>query len=463
MKIAHRTPAAPPKGFRDDFVWGAATAAYQIEGAATEAGKGLSVWDMMCRQPGKIWEGHHGGVACDHYHRYKEDVSLMKELGLQAYRFSVSWPRVIPDGTGAINAKGLSFYDRLVDELLAKGVQPWATLFHWDYPHALFLKGGWMNPDSPKWFGDYTRVVVDRLSDRVRHWITLNEPQCFIWYGHSTGMHAPGIQYGFEEVAVAGHHTLLAHGTSAQVIRARAKTTPQVGWAPVGVVYYPATDSPEDVEAARRATFEIKSRSLWSNTWWADPVLFGRYPEDGLRVFGAAAPKFTDQDMATIHQPIDFYGVNIYNGFKVRAGRNGEPEAIRYPDGHPHTHFLWNVTPEALYWGPRFLHERYRCPLVMTENGLSNNDWVSLDGKVHDPQRIDFLSRYLRAYRQAAADGVDLRGYFQWSLLDNFEWAEGYKQRFGIVHVDYETQRRTIKDSALWYRDVIRSNGAILA
>lgn len=449
-------------GFQEDFLWGAATAAYQIEGATREDGRGLSIWDMMCRQPGKVWENHTGDVACDHYHRFEEDVSLMKAIGLQAYRFSIAWPRVIPTGTGKVNARGLGFYDRLVDQLLAADIQPWATLFHWDYPRDLFLRGGWMNPDSPKWFADYVNVVVDKLSDRVSNWITLNEPQCFIWYGHSTGMQAPGIRYGFEEVLQAGHHTLLAHGLATQSIRARAKSPSRIGWAPVGVVHYPSSESPEDIEAARRATFQITTKDLWSNTWWADPILFGRYPEDGLRLFGAAAPSFTDQDMATISQPIDFYGVNIYNGFKVRAGANGEPEHVKYPDGYPHTHFVWNVTPEALYWGPRFLHERYKRPLYITENGLSNNDWVSLDGAVHDPQRIDFLARYLKACRRAVNDGVDLRGYFQWSLLDNFEWSEGYKHRFGLIHVDYETQKRTCKDSAFWYRDVIRSNGRSL-
>ncbi len=270
----------------------------------------------------------------------------MREIGLTAYRFSISWPRVLPEGTGAINAKGLEFYDRLVDELLDKDIDPWATLFHWDYPHSLFLKGGWMNPESPKWFADYARVIVDKLSDRVNKWITLNEPQCFIWYGHFTGMQAPGIQYGFEEAIVAGHHALVAHGLAVQTIRSQAKTTPSVGWAPVGVAYYPATDSTADIEAAKRATFEIKTKSLWSNTWWADPVFFGRYPEDGLRVFGDSLPKFSEDDLATIHQPIDFYGVNIYNGFKVKAGADGAPELIKYTDGYPHTHFLWNVTPD---------------------------------------------------------------------------------------------------------------------
>ena len=457
-------PTSPPasSGFRPDFVWGAVTAAYQIEGAAREDGKGLSVWDMMCRQPGKTWLGQTGDIACDHYHRADEDVALMRDLGLQAYRFSISWPRVLPEGTGAVNARGLDFYDRLVDRLLANHVQPWVTLFHWDFPLALFHRGGWMNPSSPQWFADYTRVVVDRLSDRVRHWMTLNEPQCFIWFGHSTGMHAPGLRYDFPEVVQAGHHALLAHGRSVQVIRAHAKKTPLVGWAPATITYFPATESEADIAAARQLTFAHHERSLWSNSWWADPIVTGRYPEDALRLFGEAAPKATAEEMATIRQPIDFLGANIYTGSQVRAGPDGTPEILANPTGHPHTHFVWPVTPETIYWGTRFVFERYRLPIVITENGLSCHDWVSLDGRVHDPQRIDFLTRYLRQLRRAAAEGVDVRGYFHWSLMDNFEWAEGYKQRFGLVHVDYATQRRTPKDSAAWFRDVIRTNGANL-
>jgi beta-glucosidase len=452
----------PAPGFRADFTWGAATAAYQIEGAPAADGKGDSVWDMMCCQPGRIWQGQTGDVACDHYHRWEEDVALMATLGLQAYRFSLSWPRILPGGDGAVNARGLDFYDRLVDGLLARGIEPWVTLFHWDYPLALFHRGGWLHPDSPRWFADYAGIVVERLSDRVRHWITLNEPQCFIWYGHGTGMHAPGLQYCFEEVVRAGHHTLLAHGLGVQAIRAAAKTPALVGWAPVGVTYHPATDAPADIAAARRMTFANTDRSLWSNSWWADPVVFGRYPEDALRRFGDALPAVPDSDFTTIRQPIDFYGANIYTGCRVAAGPDGEPAIVCYPDGHPHTHFHWNLTPETLYWGARFLHERYRLPLVITENGMSSADWVSLDGRVHDPQRIDFLARYLGALKAAARDGVDLRGYFHWSLLDNFEWAEGYKQRFGLIHVDYATQRRTPKDSAAWFAEVIRTHGAAL-
>lgn len=451
--------------FGKNFTWGAAAASYQIEGAWDTDGKGPSVWDMITKQPGRIWENQNGDTACDHYHRYKEDVRLMADIGLQAYRLSVSWPRVIPAGTGAVNERGLDFYDRLVDELLDRQIQPWVTLFHWDYPYDLFLRGGWLNPDSPNWFADYTSVVVDRLSDRVSHWMTINEPQCFLGLGHRLGgqSHAPGLNLGMKEVLLAAHHTLLAHGKATLNLRARARTRPLIGWAPVGTVASPVTDSRRDIEAARRATLGVNGDHLWNNTWFGDPVVFGRYPEEGLKAYGKAVPKFSSREMETIGQPLDFYGVNIYSGSRVKAGPDGNPVYQPFPVGHPHTHFVWQYAPEALYWGPRFLAEHYRLPVVITENGLSCPDAVSLDGRVHDPQRIDFLTRYLRELQRAVKDGVDIRGYFHWSIMDNFEWAEGYKHRFGLIHVDYETQKRTLKDSAYWYKDVIRTNGRNLS
>jgi beta-glucosidase len=449
--------------FPTDFIWGAAAASYQIEGAWNTDGKGLSVWDMLTRQAGKISEGHNGNVACDHYHRYQEDVGLMKDVGIKAYRLSISWPRVLPEGTGTVNKAGLDFYDKLVDELLATKIDPWVTLFHWDFPYALFLRGGWLNADSPKWFAEYTKLVIDRLSDRVSHWITLNEPQCFIGLGHSSGEHAPGLKLGMDEVLLAGHHCLMAHGLAVEVIRSRAKLKPLIGWAPVTHSFYPQTDSPADIAAARTLTESVSAHNYWNNTWWGDPPLLGHYPEEGLRVYGKAVPKFKQSDFNIIHQPIDFYGCNIYTGVPVEAGKDGKPKTLEFPDGHPHTQFLWKVAPEGVYWGPKFLSERYKLPIVITENGLSCHDWVSVDGKVHDHARIDFLTRYLREIQKAIVDGVDIQGYFHWSIMDNFEWAEGYKHRFGLIHVDYETQKRTLKESAYWYRDVVRSNGAILA
>ncbi len=408
----------------------------------------------------QIWQGNTGYVACDHYHRYREDVGLMAEIGLRAYRFSISWPRILPEGTGEVNEKGLAFYDRLVDALLERDIQPWVTLFHWDYPLTLYRRGGWLNRDSADWFAEYVSVVVDRLSDRVTHWLTQNEIQCFV-AGHRTGEHAPGLQLNWPDVLLAAHHGLLAHGKAVQTIRARARKTPCVGVAPVGIVGIPASESTEDIAAARARMFTVDD-GLWNNVWFTDPMFLGHYPEDGLRLFGGDVPRIRPGDMETIHQPLDFYGVNIYSGKRVRAASNGGYETLPEPDGHPLTAMEWTVMPDALYWGPRFLYERYGLPIVVTENGLAVTDWVHLDGKVHDPQRIDFVTRYLLAYQRAIDDGVEAWGYFYWSLMDNFEWAEGYKRRFGLIYVVYQTQQRILKDSAYWYRDVIASNGATL-
>lgn len=448
--------------FPRDFVWGAAAASYQIEGGAYDDGKGLSTWDVMCRQPGKVREGNTGDVACDHYHRYQEDARLMGEIGLKAYRLSISWPRVIPEGVGAVNEKGLAFYDRLIDALLENGVQPWVTLFHWDYPYALYCRGGWLNRDSSDWFAEYTRVVVDKLSDRVKHWMTLNEPQVFIGLGHQSGQHAPGLQLGFADVLLAAHNALLAHGKAVQVIRARTKTEPTIGAAPVGITAIPVTESPDDIEAARTRMFSVWNKSCWNNTWFTDPMVLGRYPDDGTKLFDSEMPYIPDGDMKTICQPLDFYGANIYTARTIRSADDGGTKSVKDPDGPPLTTMEWVVTPKALYWGPRFLYERYKLPIVITENGMANCDWIHRDGKVHDPQRTDFLARYLSEFKRAIDDGVVAKGYFLWSIMDNFEWTHGYKQRFGIIYVDFATGERTLKDSAYWYKEVIASNGAIL-
>jgi beta-glucosidase len=463
--------------FKPGFVWGAATASYQIEGATADDGRVDSIWDVFCRTPGKVFDGDTGDTACDHYQRHAEDVAFLRDLGVQAYRLSIAWPRVVTDASGTINLAGLDFYDRLIDQLLAAGIEPWVTLYHWDLPYYHYLEGGWLNPRSPAWFERYTRAVVDRLSDRVTRWMTLNEPQVFIGHGLQSGVHAPGDRLGLEQVLLAGHHALLAHGRAVGVLREHARRPARVGWAPVGVAHEPATDSPEDIAAARAATLGVTPGSIWNNIWWGDPVVHGRYPEAGLRAYGRAAPRHTAADLALIGQPIDFYGVNIYNAQLVRAADPAESAtaAARVPTlapaaweplscgpGHAQTLFHWTVSPASLYWGPRFLHEHYRLPVVVTENGLSSMDWIALDGAVHDPQRIDFLTRYLRELRRASAEGVPIDGYFHWSLLDNFEWAEGYRHRFGLVHVDFATGARTPKDSFAWYRRVVATNGAAL-
>lgn len=449
--------------FPAGFVWGAASSAYQIEGAHDADGKGPSVWDALSRRPGGIFSGHTGDVACDHYHRFRDDVALMKRIGLRAYRFSVSWPRVMPEGTGRVNDPGLAFYDRLVDALLEAGIEPWVTLFHWDYPQELFCRGGWLNRESPDWFADYAHVVVDRLSDRVNRWITINEPQIFLGPDHGDSIGAPSLRPTTHERLRTAHHALMAHGRAAQVVRARARKAPSIGWAPIGRTKYPASAAAADVDAARRLMMSVTSRDFWNNTWFADPVVFGAYPEDGMRLYGVPMDFVRPGDMEIIRQPLEFYGVNIYDGEPVKADRDGTPRVVAHEPGHPQTAVRWYITPEALYWGPRFLYERYKLPIVITENGMSGTDWVDLDGRVRDHTRIDYTRRYLVALRNAIADGADIRGYLHWSIMDNFEWQQGYKERFGLIHVDFKTQKRTMKDSAYWYRRVIATNGASLA
>ncbi len=449
--------------FPENFVWGVAASSYQIEGAAALDGKGPSTWDAFCRKPGAIWRAHNAEVACDHYHRYQEDVNLMAELGLQAYRLSVSWPRVIPEGTGAVNATGLAFYDRLIDALLEKNIQPWVTLFHWDYPQALFHRGGWLNRDSANWFADYARILAEKLSDRVSNWITHNEYQCFTGLGHMDGVNAPGLKLDFPEFLLVIHNSLRAHGLAVQAIRQNCKKPASIGAAPAGVVGIPASDSPEDIQAARKFMTSIGSEHYWNNTLYSDPMILGHYPEDGLALFGHKMPKIEAGDMETICQPLDFYGVNIYHGEIVESDGAGGFKFSTPPLGAPMTTMQdWRVIPSSLYWGPKFFYERYQLPIVITENGMANCDWVHLDGKVHDPQRSDFLARYLCEYRRAGRDGVDIRGYFLWTFMDNYEWSFGYRQRFGLVHVDFNTGCRTPKDSAFWYRDTIRTRGANL-
>lgn len=451
--------------FPKNFIWGAAAAAYQVEGGAREGGRGLSIWDALSHESGRIFEGHTGDVACDHYHRWKEDVALMKEIGLQAYRLSLAWPRIMPNGTGATNEPGLAFYDRLIDELLAAGITPWVTLYHWDLPLALQRRGGFLNREMVDWFGDYATIVVERLGDRVKHWMTFNEPPCIVGLGYQEGVHAPGFKLPYADCLQAAHHLLLAHGRGVQALRAGCQGPVQISIAMTGRERIPATRSAEDVEAARRGYFGCEERGMWNLAWWSDPIVFGRYPESGLKNFAADLPSIEPGDMQLIAQPVDFLGYNCYSGFLVRAGAGGEPELVPggWGIGNPRGTLPWlNVAPDAPYWAARFQSDRYKLPVVFTENGFCNTDFVHLDGKVHDPQRIDFIHRYLRSIGRAIDDGAKVGGYFYWSIMDNFEWREGYKDRFGLIHVDYQTQQRTLKDSAYWYRNVIRAGGASL-
>ncbi len=443
--------------FPKDFVWGAATASYQIEGGRNAHGKGDSVWDMFCRKEGVVNNGENGDIACDHYNLFKEDVALFKDMGLQSYRFSLSWPRIMPKGDGEFNVLGMDFYDALVDNLLEKGIDPCVTLFHWDYPLSLYHRGGWMNPESSDWFAEYARLAVECLGDRVNNWITQNEPQCFVELGHNRAYHAPGDKLATKELLTVAHNSLLAHG---KAYRAMKEVRPDlnVGYAPVGITYMPQ-DPTKDIDAARNRMFGHVDKGLFTNTWFMDPIFKGAYPEDGVKLYGADMPDIKEGDMEIINSGADFLGVNVYHGDYIKDDGSPYGAYATQPRGGQRTAMDWQITPEALYWGPKFLYERYKKPIVITENGMAGTDVVSSDGIVHDSYRIAYLEQYMANLKKAIAEGVDVTAYYLWSAMDNFEWEKGYDRRFGIVHVDYETLKRTPKDSARWYSEVIKTNG----
>lgn len=448
-------------GFPKNFDWGAATASYQVEGAVNEDGRGPSIWDVFCKEPGKIFEGQSGETACDHYHRYKEDIAIMKELGLKAYRFSISWTRILPDGTGRVNEKGIEFYENLVDELLKNGITPYATLYHWDYPAELQKRGGWFNPESSDWFAEYVKVVADRLGSKLKNFMTFNEPMCFIGIAYQQGNHAPGIKLPRKTALQMAHNVFLAHGKAVQVLRASIPDC-TVSYAPTGTSFIPATDSKEDIEAARKATFEIGQNWWESIGFWLEPVMLGKYPDGAEEIFKGDMPQIGPNDFKTICQPLDSLGQNVYYSTPVKSDGNGGWCEVKRPVGYSRNALGWSITPKSLYWVPKFLYERYKTPLLITENGMACHDAVFMDGKVHDPNRINYTQRYLLELEKAIDSGVDVKAYFHWSLLDNFEWAEGYSQRIGLVYVDYNTQKRTLKDSAYWYKKVIATNGKSL-
>ncbi|MDD2970873.1 MAG: GH1 family beta-glucosidase [Lachnospiraceae bacterium] len=447
--------------FRKDFLWGAASASYQIEGAAFQDGKGENIWDKGVKIKDRIVHGENGNVACDHYHLFREDVKLMKEMGLKAYRFSVNWARVLPEGTGKVNSAGIRFYSDLVDELCWAGIEPLVSIFHWDYPEYLHQKGGWLNEESPEWFAYYTKVLVDALSDRVTYWLTINEPQIFVDLGYRQGIFAPFEKHTRKELATISHHVLLAHGKAVSVIRKYAKKKPLIGLAPTGPTVIPEKETEQEIEKARKTSFSIscfgESEFLFSNSWWLDPVFLGKYPEDANALLGDDMPEVKEGDMKIISEPLDFIGANIYQSLVPGVG--AEAYAQNCYQGCPRTMTDWAITPEVLYWSARFMTERYKLPFLITENGMAGMDFVHLDGKVHDSQRIDYMHRYLKALKRAADENIDIMGYMAWSVMDNFEWASGYDKRFGLVYVDYQTQERILKDSAYWYREVIGSNG----
>ncbi|MBR1744021.1 MAG: beta-glucosidase [Lachnospiraceae bacterium] len=446
--------------FPENFLWGAASSAFQIEGGFDADGKGPSIWDVMGRKA--IAHGENGDVTADQYHHMKEDVALMKEIGLKTYRFSISWSRVLPDGTGRVNETGLKYYSDLVDELINAGIRPMVTLYHWDLPMALQKKGGWENREIIEWFAEYTKVVADALSDRVEYWLTINEPQMFFGLGYCVGAHPPFKKYGPEQLIRYSHHVLLAHGEAVRVLREIAKKPPKIGMAPTGDVYLPEEDSAESIEAARAKSFGFDPNMFtMSNAWWADPVFLGDYPKEAYRLYPEAMKYIKKEDLESISRPLDFYGFNAYNG-TVSYGTPADGYQEYSYQGSPYTMLGWPVTPEVLYWSPKFLYERYHVPVLVTENGMAAMDWISLDGHVHDYQRIDFLHQYILELHRAVKEGIPVLGYTVWSVMDNLEWAYGHDKRFGLIFVDYRTLERTMKDSAYWYRDVIRTNGEML-
>lgn len=450
-------PALDASGFPRDFRWGAATAAYQIEGASAADGKGESIWDRFAHEPGRILDGSTGDVACDSYSRWAEDVALLSTLNLNTYRFSVAWPRVLPMGRGQVNLRGLDYYDRLVDALLERGITPMVTLYHWDLPQTLEDRGGWLNRDTASAFADYAAAVARRLGDRVPLWVTLNEPHVVAYEGYLYGQKAPG-KHDAKLLAPVAHHLLLAHGLAIQALRATATLRDtQIGLAPNFTQIEPATDKEADLAAADLAD------ALW-HRWYLDPIFHATYPEVAAERLAPPADLVRPGDLATIAQPIDFLGVNYYTRARVAAGHGRGPEPKVLAAVPPLTTMGWEIVPAGLRETLLRLHRDYAPrALYVTENGMARPDVPSPDdGEVHDPERIRYLRDHLLMAREAIAAGVPLRGYFTWSLMDNFEWQHGYTQRFGLAFTDYATGTRTPKESGRWLAHVAATNGAAL-
>lgn len=462
-------PPAKMPSFPPGFLWGVATSSYQIEGSPDADGKGKSIWDVYAHTPGKIEHGDTGDVAIDHYRRYKEDVALMKSMGVNAYRFSISWPRVFPAGTGAANPKGLDFYSRLVDELLAAGIEPFPTLYHWDLPEALQQKGGWQTADTSRAFADYAGHVARHLGDRVKHWFTLNEFQNFVDMGHH-GVEltvqgkpvrielAPGLKLPAQRVNQVAHHAVLAHGLSVQAIRASGRPGQLIGPAEVMFCAVPVIDRPRDVDAALRATQLFNARFL-------DVMQTGRYSDAYLERAGADAPKFTEADMRAIAAPIDFVGINVYvaKAFVVATDDKAGYREVPVSVSHPKMYSSWHtLSPEVLYWAPRLTNALWKPKAIyITENGCAAQDVLTADGQVFDTDRLMYLRNGLAQLQRATSEGVPVKGNFVWSAMDNFEWTAGYGNRFGLVYVDFATQKRTPKLSAAWFREAARRNAVV--
>jgi beta-glucosidase len=444
---------APDRQFPATFAWGVATAAPQIEGASTLDGKGPSVWDKFCREPGKVFNGDTLDVACEHYTRFKDDFAMMAGMGLKHYRFSLAWPRFFPAGRGKLNPKGIEFYDRLIDAMLAEGIKPWVTMFHWDLPQPLEDEGGWRVRGVVDAFSTYADTIVRAYGDRVKDWITLNEIYCFTRLGYGVGEKAPGAMEGEVVVNQTYHHALLCHGEGVRAVRQHGGDGARVGLTDNSYIPVPVTETDANIGAARQIFVRENNRIL-------DPIFSGAYSAEYLAATGPDAPQFETADFDLISQPLDFVGLNVYTGYFVRADEAGEPEALEYPASYPEADSPWlKLNPRAMYWGPRLLAEVYGVQnICITENGAGYDDGPPENGKVLDLHRLEYVRSCLVELKRAIDDGVPVTGYFLWSLLDNFEWQDGYNRRFGITYVDFETQERTPKLSADWYSAVVEAN-----
>ena len=446
-----------PRLFPANFAWGFAAAAPQIEGAAFEDGKTASVWDTFARVPGAVDSGHTLDVACDHYHRYEEDLTLMAQLGAKHYRFSIAWPRIFPDNSGTPNPAGIDFYNRLINKMLALGLTPWLTMYHWDTPQWVEDDfGGWRSRACAQAFGVYAQTIVQAFGDRVKNWITLNEIFCFTRRSYGLGEHAPGLRLSEQVVNQTYHHAMLAHGYGVQAVRAFGGAGARVGLTDPPDAFIPLTETPNDIAAAQAAFVAANTRIL-------EPMYKGRYHPDYLAQAGADAPIVEPGDLELISQPTDFLGLNIYRGKFVRAGADGQPEVLAMPRSYPTADATWLThTPQSMYWCTRCVAEIYGVSCIyITENGAGYDDFPPVNGEVLDLHRRDYLRNYLRELQRAIEDGVPVHGYFLWSFMDNFEWSEGYTRRFGVVYTDYTTQKRTPKASALWYSLVLGANAIV--
>lgn len=441
---------------KDNFVWGAASAAYQVEGAWNEDGKAPTIWDEFTHDK-KAFRAQTGDVACDHYHRFKEDVALMRELGLNSYRFSIGWARICPS-EGVVNRKGLEFYDALIDELLSNGIKPMLTLYHWDMPLWVYEKGGFLNRETTKYFAYYVSVVAEAFGDRVKDYITINEPQCVLHGGLYSDALAPGIKLTLKELLLAAHNLLLCHGEAVRVLRSKVSDA-KIGLATCGWITCPADETEGSEKKAYENFFRVwKEQPMNCMSPLSDTVYLGDYPKEYYEYFGEYLPEITAEDLKLISEPLDFIGQNIYSGFYM--DKNGEYAPFK--DGSPQNDMGWDDIPEAVYYGLKFLYKRYGKPIIITENGTAQNDRVCLDGKVHDAYRIDLTARYLLQTEKAVREGIPVNGYYHWAFTDNFEWKCGFAKRFGLVFIDYQTQKRIKKDSFYFYKKVIETNGEIL-